>query len=290
MSGDDVYPYEMNEPDDFDEAAGDALLSGNGRDARLADLLGDIRVAYTSTPPTVGAELSALMQAPQPAATQSFLSRRFEQMRLSILAKVGVAAATIVAATGGLAAANALPAPVQDAVSHLGIAASSHGGAHHHARPMSIVDPTTTTAEEPTSATTAPNGDQEADEVCENDTRAADGQSQADEAGESNDVNNAPCDSTTTVGNTTTTTIADDTPTTGDHVDGEHVDGEHVDGEHVDGEHVDGEHVDGEHVDGEHVDGEHVDGEHHDGDTPTTVDPVAPSASHDGVSSTGGSD
>ena len=63
----------MNEPHDFDDNATDALLSGGGRDIdpRLADLLGDMRAACTSTPPAIGAELSALMRATQPTPAPS---------------------------------------------------------------------------------------------------------------------------------------------------------------------------------------------------------------------------
>src|SRR3989442_150297 len=123
MSSDDVHTNEMNDPHDFDDNATDALLSGGGRDVdpRLADLLSDMRTAYTSTPPAIGLELSALLEGTRSTPARSFLSRRFEQMRASMLAKIGVGAVAAVAATGGLAAAGALPSRVKDAVSHLGI-------------------------------------------------------------------------------------------------------------------------------------------------------------------------
>ena len=139
----------MNAPDDFDDAAAEALLSGHGRevDSRLADLVGDMRVAYTSIPPALGAELSALIGAAATApAILSPSSRRFERMRSSIIAKVGVAIAAMFAATGGLAVANALPAPVQDAASHLGIGAP----AHHDNTASTADDETSTTVESPT--------------------------------------------------------------------------------------------------------------------------------------------
>src|SRR5690242_10755694 len=151
MSDDDVCPDEMNVPHDFDDATTEAFLTGGGRDVDpgLADLFGDVRAAYTSTPPALGAELSALMGAARPAAAQSSVSRRFEQMRSSILPKFAAGVAAFVAATGGLAAAHALPAPVQDAVSHLGI-----GTPAHHDSSSSVEDATTTTVD-PT-ATTMP--------------------------------------------------------------------------------------------------------------------------------------
>lgn len=149
MSTGDVSPNEMNAPDDFDDAAAEALLSGQGRevDSRLSDLVGDMRVAYTSIPPALGVELSALIRGAAPApAILSPSSRRFERMRSSIIAKVGVAIAAMCAATGGLAVANALPAPVQDAASHLGIGAP----AHHDDTASTGDDETTTTLESPT--------------------------------------------------------------------------------------------------------------------------------------------
>jgi hypothetical protein len=127
MSGDDVHPHEMNETPDLDDAIADALLAGDGSDAepRLADLLGDMKVAYTSTPPVVGAELAAFIGAVEPVDTP--VERRFDRMRASLLAKCGAALAVVVAGTSGLAVAGALPAPVQNAFSTVGI-----GAPHHH--------------------------------------------------------------------------------------------------------------------------------------------------------------
>jgi hypothetical protein len=149
MNTGDVSPNEMNAPHDFDDAAVEALLSGRGRDvdAGLADLVGDMRVAYTSIPPALGAELSALIGGAGLApAVGSASSRRFERMRSSIIAKVGVALAAMFAATGGLAVAHALPAPVQDAASHLHIGTP----AHHHDKVSKAHDETPTTVEAPT--------------------------------------------------------------------------------------------------------------------------------------------
>jgi len=142
MSGGDVHGDEMNEPHDFDDAAADALLGGGGReiDPDLADLIGDVRVAYTSTPPVVGAPLAALMGTSLPAADQP--SRRFERMRTSLLAKCGAAFAVAMAATSGLAVAGALPPPVQNAMSHLGVGESSQ---HQHTTTAGETDDTTTT-------------------------------------------------------------------------------------------------------------------------------------------------
>ncbi|MEA2637237.1 MAG: hypothetical protein QOE18_294, partial [Chloroflexota bacterium] len=127
MSGHGVYPNEMNEPPDLDEATIEALISGTGgeTDLALADLISDMRTAYTSVLPPPNAELSVLMGIAQPLAASAGVSR-FERMRASMLAKIGAATAALLAATGGLGIAHALPGPVQDAVSHLGIGSSSH--------------------------------------------------------------------------------------------------------------------------------------------------------------------
>ena len=146
MSSGDVHGNEMDGPHDFDDSTTEAFIAGLGRDvdSRLADAIGDMRVAYTSSPPAVGAELAALIGATEPVPAPS--SRRFERMRASMLAKIGAATAAVVAATGGLAVAGALPAPVQDAMSHVGVG----NGAHHaqkgqHGKPAAALEETTTT-------------------------------------------------------------------------------------------------------------------------------------------------
>ena len=124
MSFDDVHPNEMIQPNDFDDNETEALLSGAGHDldGQLEDLLGDLRVACRSMPLVADAELSAFIDTRQPAPAQSRVSQWLQRARASMLTKFGAAAAAaLLAATGGLAAAHALPAPVQDAVSHLGI-------------------------------------------------------------------------------------------------------------------------------------------------------------------------
>ena len=62
MNGGDVYPGEMNDPHDLDDATAEALLSGATHSApsQLADFVGDVRVAYTSTP-AASAEIAALI-------------------------------------------------------------------------------------------------------------------------------------------------------------------------------------------------------------------------------------
>jgi hypothetical protein len=116
MSGDDVYGSEMNEPYELDDAAAEATISGRGHagDPALADLLGDVRVAFTSQSLSMNEQLASFIGSDAPTPVPS---RRFSRMRSLIAAKIAVASAAVVVATGGLAVANALPAPVQHAVS-----------------------------------------------------------------------------------------------------------------------------------------------------------------------------
>jgi hypothetical protein len=163
MSDDDVYRGEMDTPHefDFDDQAAEALLSGSGRDAdpQLADLFDDMRVAYTSQPPAVGAELAAVL-AEAELVPKASPTRRFVRMRSSLVAKVGAAAAAVFAATGGLAVAHALPASMQDAASDVGIGAPAHR-AHHADDTLQVTsdDSTTTTVEH--AATTVPEHENE---------------------------------------------------------------------------------------------------------------------------------
>ena len=131
MSGGDVHPHEMDTPYEFDDHAAEALLGGHGRqvDPALAEVLGDLRASFASAPPVLGAELSALLAGGAVVTSPSSpFARRFERVRSSMIAKIGAATAAIVAATGGLAVAHALPAPIQDAFSHIGVGAPAHHG------------------------------------------------------------------------------------------------------------------------------------------------------------------
>ncbi len=154
MSEDDVHGYEMNEPPDFDDTAAESLLSGanRGADPELSDVLGDMRVAYTSHPPAVGPALAALIGSTEPAPAPR--RRRFERMHSSIIAKIASAAATAIFATGGLAAAHALPAPMQDAVSKLGVGQPAHEAGTTEVQ-STTTEPSTREAGDTTSTTVA---------------------------------------------------------------------------------------------------------------------------------------
>jgi hypothetical protein len=160
MSDDDVHGFEMDAPHPLDDEATEALLRGSGRDVdpSLADLVGDLRVAFTSSPPTPGAALAAFLTTG--SETPATTSRRSERMLSSLLAKVGAATAAVFAATGGLAMASALPAPIQDAVSHLGVGAPAHHGHSSHSSGADADETTSTTvSSEPTDeTTTVPDG------------------------------------------------------------------------------------------------------------------------------------
>lgn len=161
MSDEDVYGFEMDAPFPHDDAAIEALLSGKDHaiDPALADLVADMRVAYTSEPAPAGAALAAFLGAGEGAPQPS--SRRFARMKSSILAKVGAATAVALAATGGLAMASALPAPMQNAVSHLGVGAPAHHGHGHGTQSVgdksdnALDDSTTTTTDASSSSSTS---------------------------------------------------------------------------------------------------------------------------------------
>jgi hypothetical protein len=152
----------MDGPYDLDDASIEALLAGDGYavDPVLADLLGGLRVTATARMPQVSADLAALMGGSAKHAALTSPSMTAGRMR-SRLAKLGAAAATaIVATTGGLAVAGALPAPLQTAFSHAGFPSPPSGPSRQGAVPdtqptTAAVDATTTTVSEtPTSGQT----------------------------------------------------------------------------------------------------------------------------------------
>jgi hypothetical protein len=150
MSDEDVHGHEMDAPhDSFDDETAEALLGGGGRDVdpELAELLGDVRAAYTSTPPEVGAELAALIGTSAPAAG---IAHRRGRMRSHLAARFAAATVAVVAAMSGLAIAGALPAPVQDAL--------SLSDSADETTTTTMADETTTTTVDNTTTTTVDGG------------------------------------------------------------------------------------------------------------------------------------
>lgn len=136
MSADDVDGSEMNGNHEIDDATAEALIAGLDRDADpvLSDLLGDVRTAYSASAPVMSAALASFIAgapSPQPPAR-----RRITRMRSLLTTKLAVAVASVVAGSGGLAVAGALPAPVQSTVS----SAASHVGLNlpGHASPRAV--------------------------------------------------------------------------------------------------------------------------------------------------------
>lgn len=134
MTPGDVDGNEMDEQHHIDDATAEALIAGLGGDdeVSLTGLLGDMRVAYRSQSPVMSAALASFVAgatSPQPPADS-----RTSKMRSLITAKITVVVATLVAGSGGLAVAGALPRPVQaavsGAVSHVGLNLPHHASQH----------------------------------------------------------------------------------------------------------------------------------------------------------------
>ena len=225
MSGDDVYEGEMDAPHefDFDDQAAEALLSGSGRaaDPQLADLFDDMRVAYTSQPPAVGAELAAVL-AQAGVTTEAAPPRRFERMRSSLVARAAAAAAAMVAATGGLAVAHALPAPMQDAASEIGIGAPAHHGHHAHDTLRVTADDSTTTTDAHTTTTVPHHENDGIDPTGDNDHGAVAGAHSGDNDAQGENECEADDRGELEHGGTVTSTTVPCVPTTGTTVPGSH--------------------------------------------------------------------
>src|SRR5262245_1057529 len=144
MSAENVDPFEMaprepHEPHeiDIDDRVAEELLSGRGRDLdpQLADVLGDVRVAFRSQAPALGTELSALIagESLEPSPT-----RRNPRTRSALARRFATATTLALVATGSLAVAGALPAPAQDAAARaaaavgLDISSGNSGNSHGH--------------------------------------------------------------------------------------------------------------------------------------------------------------
>jgi hypothetical protein len=114
MTFDDVDPFEM-EPrghHEIDDAAADELLAGRGYDIdpALADVLGDVRVAFGSRSPEARPALVELMSGNlEPTSPRGIV-----RMRTRFAARLATATSLAVIATGSLAVAGALPGPAQN--------------------------------------------------------------------------------------------------------------------------------------------------------------------------------
>ncbi len=118
------YPHEMA---DLNDREIDALLSGkNVAGEELSEL---VRVAKAAghQPPDEATEqrhLAAIMQAADLTSTDELRRKKMRKALASRWAKAGAVAAAAVVTLGGLAAANSLPGPAQDAISN----AADHAG------------------------------------------------------------------------------------------------------------------------------------------------------------------
>jgi hypothetical protein len=235
MSFDDVDPFEMDGRDlpEIDDPTAERLLSGSGRDLdpALADVLGDLRVAFRSESPVLGRELTAVMTRD---STEPVVRQRFARMRTALVARIAAVTALSVASTGGLAAAGALPDPAQDAVARaaerVGFAlpangddgsppgkSGDHPGGPHATStttttPDDSTDPTTPTSHAPAGAHGA-----EVSAVARDESTVGCEHGRAVSAVASGKTNDEPCPPQSTASNSSTTTTAP-TPTT---IDGE---------------------------------------------------------------------
>jgi hypothetical protein len=120
-------------------------------DPQVARALGQVRDACLSEPLAVRPELAQLLAGSAPVVPTV---RRSARMKPMLAAKLAAVVAAALAATGGLAAASALPAPVQSAVSdvadHLGVSLPSADDP----APEVADDPGTPSTTEPADATT----------------------------------------------------------------------------------------------------------------------------------------
>jgi hypothetical protein len=219
MNFDGVDPFEMEPRDhrDIDDHAANELLSGRGHDVdpALADVLGDVRVAFGSVVPAAGLELEAVMTARDPKPTHA---RRTPRMRSRFVTRMAAVASFALVATGSLAGAGALPGPAQDTAERvaaavgLGISAersdAPHGRSDEH-RGGPNVSSTTTSVTDGTDATTPSTGPKdnhgaEVSAVAKDDSTVGCEHGRAVSAVASGTSNDKPCPDTST----TTTTIS----------------------------------------------------------------------------------
>jgi hypothetical protein len=198
MSERDVHRNEMNEPYELDDATADALLGGAGSaaDPALAALLGDVRRAFASPAPPAGAALAAFLSGGA-AVIELPQHRRPSRMRSILAGKVAAATAAVAAATGGLAVAGALPAPVQSvlsgAASSVGLDLPSGSDDGGGTGSDTTVPTTDTTAADATDSTHPDNHGKDVSEVAHDDTLEGCEHGRAVSEVASGEVNDKPC-------------------------------------------------------------------------------------------------
>jgi hypothetical protein len=209
----------MDDPRELDDEATEALVSGRGRDLdpELHELLASLHSSYTNQLPAVAPALAAIIDDPGvlASARRQLTSRPW----LENAGRRFVAAAAVAfGLASGLAVADALPGPVQNAMAKVGIGDEKKSA--HAGKPVGDPDSTTTPSEDQVdgsstttlpgaTTTTAPTPANHGSEVS---GVARDKQLQGCEHGRavsgvaSGKVNPKPCPTSTT----TTTTVPGD--------------------------------------------------------------------------------
>jgi hypothetical protein len=205
----------MDDYTNFNDAAAEALIGGEtgATDPALAQLLGEMRTTFAASAPVVGHSLAAFFHDP---ASASLRTSRFARSRAAVAARMAAAIAVATVAMGGLAAAGALPAPVQSAVSKAAATvglhvpdgashAAGHGPGFFSATPATA-DETSTTAgpDTTTDPTHAPNHGGEVSGVAHDGALQGCEHGRAVSATASDKTNDKPCPNVST---TTTTTV-----------------------------------------------------------------------------------
>jgi hypothetical protein len=118
MSDDMNDTHELHGPRDWMNEDQRLMRAVRDAEPQLATFLDSVRSEYLSTSPRTRPELAMLISA---GGREYRILSRTRGWRSSLVARAAAVAAAAMAATGGLAIAHALPAPLQDTVSSLGI-------------------------------------------------------------------------------------------------------------------------------------------------------------------------
>jgi hypothetical protein len=122
MTRRDVYEDDMSDPFDRDAIA-ERMLTGTGQqvDPALAEFLAIVRSIHQAAAPAPNSDLEAFIAPAYTAAAPFPTPARRHGRRIIRVARLSAIGTAFFAATGSLAMAHALPAPVQDLASHLGV-------------------------------------------------------------------------------------------------------------------------------------------------------------------------